>query len=276
MGKRKGLSLPVIIIISFILSSSVLASFLLWNFVSSRWAPSTENADRLLKRRKYEKAMAIINQKDNVDRNIPLLIEKGRIWMTLAWEMQNRKGWSDYGLDEKEWMKSKESDSSVACFKRVLELDKNNRDARYYLGVICMDKGWHSEAQDHFMEILDNNVKDWETRNVMGVLYTRMKQYPQALREFQAAWKQNGEDISIAKNMGSLYRRYLNKPDSAMIWMNRYLNLNPQSDPDAGRIRVDLTDMIKRYPEYKLQEPMNWYGKREFDARGDEAFQFKK
>lgn len=276
MSKKQGLSLPVVIIISIIISTFSLSTFLLFGYIRERWAPSTENADKLLKRRKYEKALAIIDQNDNADKNIPLLVEKGRIWMTLAWERENKNNWAQYGVDDKEWLKSKESDSSVACFKRALELDENNRDAHYYLGIIYMDKGWYSAAQDHFMEILNIEKDDYETRNVMGVLYTRMRQYPQALREFQAAWKLNSKDISIAKNLGSLYRLHLNRPDSAMVWMNRFLNMNPKNDPDASRIRNDLNDLIKRYPEYKLEEPMNWYGKREFTARGDEAFQFKK
>lgn len=276
MKKSKGLSLPVIIIISIILSSFSIASFLLFGYVRERWAPSSENADKFLKRRKYSKAMAIINQNENSDKNIPLLLEKGRIWMTLAWENENKEGWANYGVNDKEWLKSKESDSSVACFKRVLQLDSDNRDALYYLGIIYMDKGWYSAAQESFMDVLDNNKNDFETRNLLGVLYTRMRQYPQALREFQAAWKLKDNDISVAKNLGSLYRLHLNRPDSAMVWMNRYLNMNPKRDPDAGRIRRDLSDMIKRYPEYRITEPMDWYGKRDFTARGEEAFQFKK
>lgn len=276
MKKSKGLSLPVIIIISLILSTFILSSFFIFGFVRTRWAPSSENADKLLKRRKYDQALAIIDQNKNADKNISLLIEKGRIWMTLAWENENKTGWANYGLDEKEWLKSRESDSSVTCFEKVLELDKNNRDAHYYLGIIFMDKGWYSAAQDHFLEILTINKNDFETRNILGVLYTRMRQYPQALREFQTAWKLDNNNISIAKNLAVLYRNNFNKPDSAMVWMNRYLNLNPQKDADAGKIRIDLSDMIKRYPEYKLEEPMEWYGKRSFTARGDEAFQFKK
>lgn len=275
-NQKKGLSFPVVVIIGVIISALTLSSIFVFNYVNSRWSPSTENADRLLKRRKYEQAIAVIEKNDNADKNIPLLIEKGRIWMTLAWENENREGWSQYGLDESEWLKSAESDSSVKYFKKVLDLDKQNRDAHYYLGVIFMDKGWYSAAQEHFMDILNVDKDDFETRNVLGVLYTRMRQYPQALREFQAAWKLNSESVSTAKNLATLYRRNLNRPDSAMVWMNRYLNMNPQRDPDAGRMRVDLTDMIKRYPEHKLTEPMDWYGKRDFTARGDKAFQFKK
>lgn len=249
---------------------------LAFNFMQERWAPSRENAHRLLKRRKYDQAMAVIEKSENSSRNIPLLIEKGRIWMTLAWEKENREGWKNYGLDENEWLKSKESDSSVTSFKKVLLLDKNNRDALYYLSIISMDKGWYGAAEEYLMRLLKNNRNDDEGRNILGVLYSRKRQYSQALREFRTAWKINDKEISTAKNLATLYRQKFDQPDSAMVWMNRYLNMNPQRDSDAGRIRVDLEDMIRRYPEIKLTEPMNWYGKREFTARGETAFQFKK
>ena len=43
-----------------------------------------------------------------------------------------------------------------------------------------------------------------------------------------------------------------------MVWFNRYLNLDPKRDLDANLARIELGNLLDRYPEFILQEPQNW------------------
>ena len=121
-----------------------------------------------------------------------------------------------------------------------------------------MEKGWFSVAETEFLSVLQIDSKHVNARINLGALYTEMKRFDLAEQELRNALNMEPDNPSIAKNFAYLYRFYIKKPDSAIIWANRYLNMEPQNDMDVNYVRNELVEMLQRYPEYTPKEPMTW------------------
>ncbi len=268
LPSKKRLSLAVILI------SIVIAVFFLFVAVffisrmNTELSPSVKNAEKLLEKRKYKGALALIEQAGHEnDDNVEVLVAKGKIWFALAWQRENRTRWKDYGKDERDWLNSTEAGESEYFFKKAISMDPVNKDAHFFLGCLYMEKGWFSSAENEFLSVLRIDKNHTKTRINLGVLYTQMKRFDLAEKELRTAHKMEPEDPSIAKNFAYLYRFYLNKSDSAIAWANRYLNLDPQNDIDINYVRKELVEMLQRYPEFTPSEPMKWKKPKRFKSR---------
>ncbi len=264
----RGLSFPVILISGITAAFFLLLGLLVVHRITRVWSPSLKNAERLLQKKKYAEALAVIEKAENGKEDKPaLLVEKGRIWFSLALEREKRSRWRDYGTDESNWLKSVEAEKALRCFKKALKLDPENTEAHYLLGQLYMEKGWYSRAETEFLEVLRKKKKHVNALLNLGVTYTQMRRLDLAERELRNAYVMAPDDPAVAKNFAYLYRFYLDKPDSAIAWANRYLNLDPQNDLDINFIRNELEDMLQRYPEYTPSEPMEWKKPRKFKSR---------
>lgn len=271
---NKGLSFIATLFIGVVVSFFIIISLFLYTQINSHWSPSTKSADKFLKKKKYDKALAVIDECENANENSALLVEKGKVWMTLAWEKENREGWSSYGVNDTDWLESVESDSAEKFFKMALSKfpTDDNRDARYYLAILNMEKGRYSTAETLLLEILANNKDDADVRNILGVTYVNMKLYTQALREFKISWKLDNKQTSTVKNIATIYKDYIKEPDSAVVWISRFLSMDIKRDSDAGRMRIILDDLLKRYPEYADLEIKSKRLYPSFNARGESVF----
>jgi tetratricopeptide (TPR) repeat protein len=270
---KKGLSLPVLIISGITAAFFLLITVIIILRLSTHWSPSVKNAEHLLRKKKYTEALAIVEKAGNgQEKNVPLLVEKGKIWLFLALEKENRSRWKNYGNDDMNWLKSTEADKAEHFLKKAIKRDPHCKDAHFFLGRLYMEKGWFSTAETEFLSVLHADKEHVGARKNLGVLYTEINRYDLAEKELKTAFQLDPESPSIAKNLSWLYRFYLNKPDSAIVWANRYLNLDPQNDVDIGFVRKELNEMLQRYPEYYPDEPMEWKKKR-IKGRGLKKFQ---
>ena len=260
-------SFAVLAIIGLIVSFFVLLSLFAYNNLLGKWSLSTKEADKLLKRRQYEKALVLLDNSEHKADSVAVFTEKGKVWMTLAWEHQNRTEWSTYGVNESDWLAVAEADSALYYLKKAAEASSTDIASRYHLAALYSDRGWYDDAHQTLLDILQIDSRHSPTRNMLGVLYVKMKRYPQGLREFSTAWELDNHNVSVAKNMASVYRIHFSMPDSAMVWMNRYLNLKPEKDPDASSIRKEMVEMLQRYPDFVLPEPSLWVDERAFSPR---------
>lgn len=63
----------------------------------------------------------------------------------------------------------------------------------------------------------------------LGVSYTKSELYDEAIKEYKAALKLNPNDPDTNYNLGILYDKYKNNPDTAAIYYKKYLQLNPKA-----------------------------------------------
>lgn len=263
---NSGLTFSVILICGITISFFILIIVFFIQHFQTQWSPTMKNVEKLVNKRKYDEALTLINRAGN-PKNVLFIIEKGKIELLRALEHEKATHWSQYGKNEKDWFNSEKVRNAEQLFLKAIKLKPDNRDAHLYLGTIYMKKGWFSLAETEFLSILRKNKRDCKARINLGILYTKMDRYLMAEKELLEVFEIAPNEPTIAKSLAVLYRFYLNRPDSAMIWANRYLNLEPQNDLDISFIRKELNEMIQRYPEYSLYEPMRWKKKPRFKKR---------
>ncbi len=267
-SSEKGLSCPVLLLCGVMAAFFILIAIVGVHRIRLEWSPTAQNAEKLINKKKYAEAFALIEKAEQGQGNKPLLlVEKGKVWFALALERERRSRWSDYGKDEKDWLKSEEADKAEQLFKKAIESGIRNSDAHYNLGLLYMEKGWFSLAETEFLSVLQRDRKHVDARINLGAAYTEMKRFDLAEKELREAYRQAPENPAVAKNLAFLFRYYFNKPDSAITWANRYLNLDPQSDMDIDVVRQELLNMLQRYPEYTPPEPMDWKKEPLFESR---------
>ena len=272
---NRGLSLPVILISGITAAFFLLVAFLVIRHMNMEWTPSLKTAQKLFDRKKYTQALAIIEKAESQGKQSSnLLLEKGKIWYALALERENRTRWKDYGKDMKDWLNSQEAFNAESCLLKAAERSPENKEAHYFLGLLYMEKGWFSTAETEFLSVLRADNKHVNALINLGVIYTELKRPDLAEQELRKALQLDPQNPGVAKNLAYLFRFYLNMPDSAIAWSNRYLNLDPQNDMDLRYVRTDLIEMLQRYPEFTPTEPMLWKktrtagrGKKKYDQQ---------
>lgn len=265
--KGRSLSVPVIVLSGVIAASFLLLAVFVIRQLAAGWSPSRNNVDKLLKVGKYQEALAVIRGERDKQPSAERLVEEGRVWLALAWERMNRERWSSYGTNENDWFDVPEADRAEKALDQALELDSDNTDALYYRGMLYFEKGWYSAAESDFTAVLKTDRDHVRARVNLGALYSRRDRPDLARNELLRAYEIDPQNPLVLKNLAFLYRFHLDRPDSAMLWSNRYLNTEPRDDWDINVIRDEMQRMLERYPEHRPEEPMEWREPRRFKPR---------
>ena len=266
MHRAHGVSFPLVLIIGTIISISLLTSVVLTRHFFSLLSPTITNTERLLKQGKLQDALSFSERlRSETTRE---LILKGQIWLALSLNKQKGENWSQYGTDSGNWLAGEESDMALRYFTDAVLRDPQSADAHYYLGVIYKEKGWLAEADREFDEVLELNSKYINALLGKGTVFVMMSRYSEAELVFREAYTLAPHEPSVVKNCAFFYRYYLLKPDSALLYLNRYLNLAGQRDLDVNLARQEFQNLLDRYPEYAPSEPQSWRTKkRQFISR---------
>ena len=259
MSKSRGLSFPVILIAGIILAAAFLSTVLLVRYISHKYSPSISNAEKYLNKGRLNEAFALTEKVDNDSPR--LLILKGRIFLALSLRKQRGDNWKKYGVDSTDWLKGEEIENALRCFKDAITLDPLSADAHYYLGYVYKEKGWYSEAKSEYNSALEINPGRIDVRVGLSSLFTRMDHIAEAQEVLRDAYKMAPDDPTVAKNMAFLFRYYIDTPESAMVWFNRYLNNVTDRDFDVNIAKKEFQDLTERYPEYIPSEPQDWRDK---------------
>ncbi len=216
-------------------------------------------AEELLKKREYGEAFQMVEKAiEEEGRRHDLLVQKGKILIALAWEKQNREGWRNYGNNFDDWLNTREADKAESVLRSVIADDPDNIDAHYFLGMLYIEKGWLSKAETEFLDVLRFDRDHISARVNLAVVYTMMDRPSFAEDELRRAYRLAPDTVRIVKNLAFLYRFYLDKPESAMVWSNRYLNMAKKGDRDVNIVRSELKELLQRYPDFTLDEPQAW------------------
>lgn len=268
VNNSKGLSFPVILVIGSIVSTVLVTAILLVHIINFNFKPSLKNVERLMQRGRFEEALASINQIDSGSSDFILL--KAELLFFKALQDRKDEKWKTYGTNESDWFRSQEIDSAVAQLKRVVATEEGEKlsKACYYLGQIYSEKGWFYEAEKMFQKVLQIDKMHKDARLALSSLYAKLSRFPEAETLLRNTYHEKPTDPDVSKNMAYLYRYHIDLPESAIVWLNRYLNNAGPRDLDVNHSKNELEDLLQRYPEYCPVEPQSWRKKgREFKAR---------
>ena len=106
-------------------------------------------------------------------------------------------------------------------YSKVLELDNNNRNARYNRGLILSrDFGQYDEALEDFEELLKTNPRDADAIFQRGNIYFQKGNKQQALNDYTTAISLNKQLGDAFYNRGILYHQQ-NKNKEALEDLER-------------------------------------------------------
>lgn len=262
---HEGLSRRAVLAIGLIVAVFAAITIPVLQFVVFPKAGGVAEAEELLKKREYGEAYHMVE--NAIEEDGPrhdLLVQKAKILIALAWERQNREGWRNYGTNLDDWLDTEEADKAEDVLRSVIADDPDNLDAHYFLGMLYMEKGWSAKAESEFLDVLRRDREHISARVNLAAVYTMMDRPTFAEDELRRAYRLAPDTVRVAKNLAFLYRFYLDQPESAMVWSNRYLNMAPKGDRDVNIVRAELKEMLQRYPDFTLGEPQTWRKKRRF------------
>lgn len=266
---RQGLSTIAAILIGLTLAFFTTVSILAVRHLVTTWKPTIANAERLLGARKYGEALELAKKIEVTGpKATEIEILQGKIWLLRAWEKLDKENWRGYGENDQDWFTGPYVDKAEAHFKAAVEQSPRNPDAHYHLGILYMEKGWYRTAESEFLDVLTTDPDHLFGRINLAVIYTKLAQYDRAERELREAFALDPTSPAVAKNMALLFRYHVNQPDSAIVWANRYLNLDPDADLEAALIKSDLIRLLERYPDVALEEKPQWKNEPRFRPRG--------
>jgi tetratricopeptide (TPR) repeat protein len=266
---QRGLSLPLILLSGLILALCISLTALVVVHMTEQWSPTFRNASRHLERGRYKEALAVAQRLplSSQDGSVELLM--GKIWLAKAYERQRLERWKSYAMDSTDYFTGDEAEQALLSLRAAVAREPNNGQAHLFLGVLYMEKGWLGEAEVELMEALRSEPDNATVRINLAALYVALQRYEDAELELQQAYELQPHNPDVAKNLAFLFRYYLNDPRLAMLWSNRYLNLQKERDPDRSVLRQDFDEMLKRYPEFTPDEDQRW-------RRGEADFRSKR
>lgn len=257
---------PLIIFSGLIVSFFALVVVFVLQRMGSDGQASAENIEKMIKKEQYYEALVFVENSREISESGKYL-HKAMVWMALAWDKQNRDGWRSYGTDSRDWLNVAEADSAHNYLQMALGIDPQLGEAHFQQGNLFMERGWFSRAEAAFVSALKYRKSKAEVRINLAVLYCRMGKYELARQELNIIARKMPRNPKVAKNLGFLYRFYLQDPQKAIIWLNRYLNNAQEDDRDFGFARMEFENLIKRYPEYAPSQPPEWKKKNRFSIR---------
>ncbi|MFP4163060.1 MAG: tetratricopeptide repeat protein [Chitinispirillaceae bacterium] len=255
----KGLSFPVILISGLVLACLLLGATLAIRFIYNHNTPSLDSTERLLKKGKFQEALAVLDKVDSQkgERSRKRILRGRIIFGLLNQELRNEQ-WGSYGVNPDNWISHPMADEVERCFLEVLALEPKNVEALILLGNLYKKQGRFNEALEQFNTAVACDRKNSQAVLALGIIHVEAGKLADAERFLEKAWALDSKNPKTAKNIAFFYRFYKKEPESAMIWFNRYLNLKPERDVDANLAKNELRNLIERYPDFTLKEPQKW------------------
>ena len=88
------------------------------------------------------------------------------------------------------------------CYRKALELDPNNLEARYNLGVVLADQDQWQPSINELMQVVENSSKHAQAFNQLGVNHARLRQTQAAIAWYEKAIAADPEYATAHHNLG--------------------------------------------------------------------------
>jgi tetratricopeptide (TPR) repeat protein len=99
-------------------------------------------------------------------------------------------------------MKNAQYELAVEKLTRIFELQPNNADATFGLGLVYQELNNPEQAINYYLKTLTINPEDFNARNNIGLTYLKAKNYSEAIKIF--------EEVVIKKPLGQKQIAYVN------------------------------------------------------------------
>ena len=144
--------------------------------------------------------------------------------------------------------------SAAACYKDVLNQDKNNTDALHYLGLVNYQLGDVQQADDLMSRALQFNPSCANTLSDLGMVKVEREQYQESLPLFVRALQLNPNHTDAMNNMATALKKLLRFEQTLPLY-ERLLKLFPRS----AQVLCDLADA--QYHINRLDDAIGSYQK---------------
>lgn len=243
----------VIIFTGILCAGLMLAAVLIGRYIHMFYDPTVENTERLLSMGKTKDAMVLLDKMESGGHTVDskALVLRGKALYALLMEQLRIEKWGSYGINPDNWLSNPLAAEAEQCFLDAMAASPDDPEIRVVLGNLYREQGRFVDAELILRSALEIDDGNADAYLAIGLLYAEGSQIESARRALAAAWELNRGNLKIMKNIAYFYRFYANEPESSIVWFSRYLNSNPQKDPDINLIRTELSDLIERYPEYE-------------------------
>ena len=135
--------------------------------------------------------------------------------------------------------------------RKALELKPDFPEAQDLIGKMLLESGDLHGAETAFKEALERNPGSVIFHNDLGLLYTAMDRYPDAVSEFMKAVELDPASSATMSNLGIAYRG-MGRYDEAIECFTKALAISPNND--SIRYNLGLTFMDQRKYELAIAE----------------------
>ncbi|OGS22335.1 MAG: hypothetical protein A2314_08755 [Elusimicrobia bacterium RIFOXYB2_FULL_50_12] len=144
----------------------------------------------------------------------------------------------------------KNNDKALACLEKVVELEPDNAQANYLLGLANYDLKKYRDAEKNFMRALELKPVFEEVYFNLGILYERWKKFPRAIEYFNKAIALNPKNATALNYLGYSYADRNMNLEEADSLIRRALEL----DPENGAFIDSLGWLLYRKGRYEESE----------------------
>jgi tetratricopeptide (TPR) repeat protein len=114
---------------------------------------------------------------------------------------------------------------AVMTYRKALEINPENPEIYYYIGLTYATHGKSLEEALHFFKkALSLAPKHINSRNQAGLIYYILRDYPKAIKEFQACIRYEPGFVAAYKNLGLVYID-LKKYENAIDYYSKAMTL---------------------------------------------------
>jgi Tfp pilus assembly protein PilF len=132
--------------------------------------------------------------------------------------------------------------------------------------------GRFPEAEMDLTRALQIDSSFTDAYSGLASMYIFQTKYSDSEKMLKTAYTYDPDNPLISKNLGFLYRFYIQKPESSIVWLNRFLNVASPADREIGLAKSELREMMQRYPEASSIDTSKWGQMRTFVARQKTPF----
>ncbi len=140
--------------------------------------------------------------------------------------------------DGKKYFEKRSFELALQNFLDALELDQDNPETQYYLGIVYARMGRYEWAAEYLQRVLDSElayINKIHTEMILGYIFTIQEKYDEALMLFQGIIKLGLESAQAYAAIGYIMDR---KGDFKQAAMNLYRAI--EIDPDNANAHNSL------------------------------------